>query len=80
MYDVAGLIAPRPFRAIAGKADPIFPIAAVREAYDRLKAIYRVAGVEDRCELYVGEGPHRYYRAGSWPFIRKWFDRLADGR
>ena len=80
MYDVAGLIAPRPFRAIAGESDPIFPIAAVREAYDRLKAIYRVAGVEDRCELYVGEGPHRYYRAGSWPFIRKWFDRLADGR
>ncbi|HCQ04979.1 MAG TPA: hypothetical protein DIT99_31860, partial [Candidatus Latescibacteria bacterium] len=26
MYDVAGLIAPRPFNAIAGRDDPIFPI------------------------------------------------------
>lgn len=78
MYDVAGLIAPRPFRAIAGNQDAIFPIAAVRESYAKLREIYRVAGVEDRCELYEGDGPHRYYSNGAWPFIRQWFDRLAN--
>jgi hypothetical protein len=77
MYDVAGLVAPRPFRAIAGKGDPIFPIAAVRQAYERLRAIYGAAGAPDRCELYVGDGAHRYYKGGAWPFIRKWFDRLG---
>lgn len=77
MYDVAGLIAPRWFRAIAGRDDPIFPIAGVREAFERLKAIYRVAGAADRCELYVGEGGHRYYRDGAWPFIGNAFAALA---
>lgn len=72
MYDVAGLIAPRPFCAIAGKDDGIFPIQHVREAFDRLKRIYEVAGVPDRCELFVGDGGHRYYSAGSWPFLRRW--------
>lgn len=73
MYDVAGLIAPRWFQAIAGQDDTIFPIAAVREAYDRLKRIYAVAGVESRCGLFVGQGGHRYYRVGAWPFIRQAF-------
>ena len=74
MYDVAGLIAPRPFCAIAGREDKIFPIASAREAFDRLKRIYEVAGVPDRCELFVGEGGHRYYKEGAWPFIRKRFN------
>lgn len=76
MYEVAGLIAPRPFRAIAGREDPIFPIEFVLEAFEKLKAIYEVAGAQDRCELYIGEGGHRYYKDGAWPFIRKWFDYI----
>ena len=74
MYDVAGLIAPRPFCAIAGKHDEIFPIEHVYEAFRKLKHIYEIAGVPERCELYVGEGGHRYYKKGAWPFIRKWFN------
>jgi len=73
MYDVAGLIAPRPFCAIAGKDDGIFPIASVREAFVKLQRIYEMAGARDRCALFVGEGGHRYYRKGAWPFIRKGF-------
>lgn len=70
--DIAGLIAPRPFLAIAGRLDSIFPIAAVRRAFDRLKQIYEVAGAADRCELFVGEGGHRYYKDPAWRFIRRW--------
>ncbi len=77
MYDVAGLIAPRPFCAIAGRQDAIFPIKAVEEAFARLQEVYRVAGAEDRCELYVGDGGHRYYRAGAWPFIRRAFEECS---
>ena len=73
MYDVAGLIAPRPFCAIAGRDDGIFPIAHVELAYERLKAIYAVAGAPERCELFIGEGGHRYYKAGAWPFVRRYF-------
>lgn len=78
MYDVAGLIAPRPFLAIAGKDDPIFPLAAVREAHARVREMYRAAGAEDRCELFVGDGGHRYYKQAAWPFIRKWFENAVS--
>ncbi len=72
MYDVAGLMAPRPFMAIAGRDDGIFPIQHVRLAFEKLRHVYEVAGAADRCELFVGEGGHRYYGAGAWPFVRKW--------
>jgi poly(3-hydroxybutyrate) depolymerase len=73
MYDVAGLVAPRPFCAIAGKDDTIFPIAHVKRAYERLQQVYTVAGVPDRCELFIGHEGHRYYKKGAWPFIRRHF-------
>lgn len=77
MYDVAGLIAPRPFCAIAGRDDPIFPVEHVRFAYQRLKAIYAVAGAEDRCELSIGEGGHRFYKRPAWDFVRRHFGESA---
>jgi hypothetical protein len=77
MHDVAGLIAPRPFCAIAGRDDPIFPIEHTRMAFEHLSRVYRVAGAAERCELYAGDGGHRYYRAGAWPFIRRHFESAA---
>ncbi len=71
MYDVAGLIAPRPFLAIAGLHDDIFPIEHVRYAFEHVQRVYAVAGAPSLCELYVGQGGHRYYKAASWPFIRR---------
>jgi hypothetical protein len=38
-----------------------------------------VAGVEERCELFVGPGGHRYYRDPAWAFIRRWFQQSAAG-
>jgi dienelactone hydrolase len=73
MYDIAGLIAPRPFLAIAGKLDDIFPVQHVKFAFEQLRQIYKAAGVPERCELYLGEGGHRYYKARAWPFVREWF-------
>lgn len=72
MYDVAGLIAPRPFLAINGREDRIFPLEGAQEAFRKLKEIYRVAGAEKRCELYIGEGGHRYYKARIWSFVKEW--------
>ena len=69
LSDVAGLIAPRPFLAIAGADDPIFPIDGTRRAFDALREIYEAAGAAGACELYVGSGGHRYYADGAWPFI-----------
>lgn len=69
MYDVAGLIAPRPFLAVHGKDDPIYPIEAAQNSHARLKEIYKVFGAEAACALSVGSGGHRYYQADVWPFV-----------
>ena len=75
MYDVAGLIAPRPISVIAGRNDKIFPVEYVQFAFDKLQLIYQTAGVPDHCQLYVGQGGHRYYADGAWEFIRHHFDQ-----
>lgn len=69
MWDVAGLIAPRPFLAINGRQDQIFPIESTRRAIEQLAEIYEANGVGQRCELFVGSHGHRYYKDGAWPFI-----------
>ena len=73
MHDVAGLIAPRAFLAVAGRDDPIFPLEHTRHAFDQLKRVYATAGVPQNCELFVGNGGHRYYKERVWPFIRSHF-------
>lgn len=69
MYDIAGLIAPRPFLAINGKEDPIFPIDGTRTAFQHVQNIYEARGCAANCELYEGEGGHRYYKARVWDFF-----------
>src|SRR5262249_60227073 len=44
MYDVAGLIAPRPLFAESGEKDTIFPVFAARASFDRVRKIYDVFG------------------------------------
>jgi len=74
MPEVLGLFAPRPVVVVAGQADPIFPIEAVREAYSRLQRIYRALGAEANLRLVVGEEGHRFYAEAGWstlaPFLQ----------
>ncbi len=71
MYDICGLHAPKPMLIIAGKDDTIFPLAGVKEAFERLAEIYEAFGARDNLELYVGQGGHRYYAERVWPFLRE---------
>ncbi len=70
MGDIAGLIAPRPFRVIAGEKDEIFPVAAVREQFGTVRKAYALAGVPEKCSLAVHDGPHAF----KHEFAREWFD------
>ena len=71
MYDIAGLVAPRPLLIIAGEQDSIFPIKGVKIAFDKAQQIYQAAGKPDLVELYVGPEGHRYYKARVWDFVRE---------
>jgi dienelactone hydrolase len=73
MHDIAGLIAPRPLCLINGRQDNIFPITETRKAYAGLVKIFESVNAENKLNLYEGDGGHRYYKKGSWPFIKKHF-------
>jgi dienelactone hydrolase len=61
MYDVAGLIAPRALFAEAGDKDDIFPLAASRESFARVKKIYDVFGAQDQAGHEVFNGEHSFH-------------------
>ena len=43
-------------------------------AFAHLQTIYEAAGVPGDVMLYVGNGGHKYYKEGAWPFIKKYFE------
>lgn len=73
--DVGGLIAPRPISVIHGVKDEIYPIEATRTAFKKLQKIYEMAGALQHARLYEGREGHRYYKAGAWDFVSKYFQQ-----
>ncbi len=71
MYDVAGLIAPRPFFAESGTDDPIFPINAAKESFAKTQNVYRVLGAEGVTGHEVFEGKHVFHGVRGLPFLKK---------
>ena len=76
MSDILGLFAPKPVIIVAGKNDPIFPIKATRQQFQKLKTIYRAAQAENHCQLVVGPGEHRFYADLAWPKLNKAIQKL----
>jgi hypothetical protein len=71
MYDIAGLIAPRPVFFESGERDNIFPIAASRASFARVRKIYDVFGVSDLTGHEVFDGPHSFSGKQGLPFLAK---------
>ncbi len=71
MYDVAGLIAPRPLIAESGDRDDIFPIDASRSSFARVKQVYNVFGAADRIEHETFDAPHTFHGVRGIPFLAK---------
>ncbi len=72
MPDVAALIAPRPLHIESGTQDPIFPVEATKEGFERLRSVYRIFGAEDRLSLHIFEGEHSFNGEGAFPFLKRW--------
>jgi dienelactone hydrolase len=69
MYDVAGLIAPRPLFVESGEKDDIFPIAASRESFARVKKVYDVFDASGVVEQETFDGPHSFWGVKGIPFL-----------
>jgi len=68
MYDVAGLIAPRPLFVESGERDNIFPIQASRESFARVKKVYEVFGAGGALEQEVFDQEHVFHGVRGLPF------------
>lgn len=71
MYDVAGLIAPRPLFAESGDRDPIFPIAGSKESFAKVREVYRVFGAENVIGHEIFDGEHVFHGIQGLPFLKK---------
>jgi hypothetical protein len=69
MYDVAALTAPRPFFAESGDKDPIFPLAASKASFEKVKKAYEVFGVPDLADNEIFEGHHMFWGKRGLPFL-----------
>ncbi len=70
MYDLVGLIAPRPVLIESGSYDPIFPRSAVAKSVGIAREkVYRVFGAEDQVETDFFEGRHRISGLRAYDFL-----------
>ena len=69
MYDLAGLIAPRPMLVEAGSHDGIFPINAAKRSVKKARAIYRIFDTDKSLETDFFVGPHQINGAKAYDFL-----------
>ncbi|HEY9075086.1 MAG TPA: alpha/beta hydrolase family protein [Anaerolineaceae bacterium] len=71
MYDLVGLIAPRPMLVESGWRDPIFPVQAVRASVARARQVYAVFGIEDLPVVDEFDGRHQISGRLAYDFLWK---------
>ncbi len=72
MYDLIGLVAPRPVLIEAGRHDPLFPIAAVNAGVKIARErVYRLWNAEQSFETDIFEGRHRISGRRAYDFLRE---------
>jgi len=70
MYDLIGLVAPRPLLVEAGTYDSIFPLKAVQSSVQIARErVYRVWGAEGQVETDIFEGRHRISGQRAYDFL-----------
>lgn len=71
MYDVAGLMAPRPFFAESGARDNIFPVHAFRESFSKVQKVYASLGAEGNIDHEVFDDEHAWHGVKGIPFLAR---------
>jgi dienelactone hydrolase len=71
MYDLAGLIAPRPLFVESGEKDSIFPIKASIESFGKVREMYRVFGADELIEQEVFPDEHSFWGRRGIPFTAR---------
>ncbi len=67
--DFASSIAPRKLLIESGTKDKLFPIEASREAHEKIKKVYSLAGTEDNLIIDIFDGKHSVSGRKSFDFL-----------
>lgn len=70
--DVAGLIAPRPLLVESASHDQCYSRVSQLDSYEIVKRIYAVAGVPERLDIDLFEGPHEWSGRKAWDWLARW--------
>jgi dienelactone hydrolase len=71
MYDLVGLIAPRPILVESGSHDPIFPRHAVEKSVERAREVYNVFGSSTEVHTDYFEGRHQISGRKAYHFLHQ---------
>ena len=70
IYDLAGLLAPRPILIEAGSHDSIFPLEAVKKSVGKTRDIYSLFGEPNGVETDYFEGRHAISGQKAYAFLQ----------
>jgi dienelactone hydrolase len=70
MYDLVGLIAPRPLLVESGSYDAIFPRQAVEHSVERGGQVYKVFDAQDQIQTDYFEGRHQISGRRAYKFLK----------
>jgi len=71
MYDLVGMIAPRPILIEAGSHDTIFPLEAVKKSVTKARQIYEIFSASSEIETDFFEGRHSISGQQAYQFLKK---------
>jgi hypothetical protein len=60
--DVASLACPRPMLFYNGLQDGLFPVPSVRDAYAKMRHVWKSQGADNRLETKLWDVPHVFNR------------------
>jgi hypothetical protein len=72
MGDIAALIAPRPFCALNGEKDEIYPVSFAREQFATVQKGYELHDASHACKLSIHSGGHAYNNQVSRDWFAEW--------
>lgn len=74
MGDIAALIAPRPFCALNGETDDIYPVENVHQQFETVQRAYELHDASYACKLSIHPGGHAYNNAISQGWFAEWME------
>jgi hypothetical protein len=72
--DVASIACPKPMMFLCGKQDKLFPLAAINEAYAKMRAVWESRQAGEKLETRIYDVPHLFNQSMQEDAF-DWLDR-----